>query len=168
MKDKERLLFASVVLSVALCACHSTVRSIDVESFSADGCSPDGGQGTNLANLGQAWCVSWSVQPDGSVAVALSSFAELCGTPTSLWTARAQQDSPETVSLWIEWRFETPNACGLCEQDYSLKLIGIQLERIKTLDISTRGCLQCAWRGYEVDLSSTRDGGGTALCGDSV
>jgi hypothetical protein len=172
MNDKERILFANVVLFAALCACRSTGRSegaIDVESFSASGCNPDGGRGTSLADLGEARCVSWSVQPDGSVAVALSNFAELCGTPTGLWAARAQQDSPDKVSLWIEWKFETPNACGLCEQDYSLKLIGIQPERVKTLDISTRGCLgQCAWSAYELDLSSTSDGGGTALCGDSV
>jgi hypothetical protein len=166
MRIWVRLHSATALLFTVLCACGSTKdTAVPVDAFSSSGCKLRGVDAT----LGDARCVSWAVQSDGSVAVDLSDFAELCGLPTIPWTAKARQDSPEKISISIEWGFETPNTCGACTQDFSLKLIGIQPEPVKTLEISTRGCSgECAWTRYEVDVSPSGAGADNKLCGESV
>lgn len=71
----------------------------------------------------------------------------------SLWVAHVEQSEDE-VQLKVEWNFESPNACGGCVDDFSVKLKKVASNAKLRLEIDSRPCVgvDCQWSTDTITL----------------
>ena len=156
-------------IALIVAACDATEAAdgeqVELQSFAVSECKSDrssntlvtGRQQSDYAGLG---CVAWDFTNDSQPKLDLINRAVGCGfqgtesvEAARLWRPSSLALKGTRLQLALQWKFETPNACGGCLDDFSMSLAPFDLPKAVSLEIRTRDCTSnCRWTEDSVEI----------------
>lgn len=121
--------------------------------------------GRDTLDYGGLECLAWDFS-EGKTSIDLINRREGCGfqgfeQDETLWRAQLVQSTANLLQLNVSWDFESPSACGVCLNDFSVQAGAINASSDLRLSVKTRSCsVDCEWTedAVVIDLSESLSG----------